>query len=135
MSYTLSKSMLDAVTFYNQFSGHRSDADNSRHNPTDTPHNLSLAFTTRRCPGKFVVSGVYRCLSTGPFGVSAGFDLDGDGNIQNDRPKGLPSRWRGDVESQLALINAFRANPCSFAYPGVNCTARPRRRSPPICCT
>ena len=31
---------------------------------------------------------------------------------------------RGDVVQQLALINAFRANPCSFVYPGVNCTAR-----------
>jgi len=127
VSYTFSKSMLDAVTFYNQFSGTDRTPDNRGHNPTDTPHNLSMAFTTHPLPGKFVVSGVYRYLSTGPFGVSAGFDLDGDGNIQNDRPRGLPvTVGRGDVESQLALINAFRANPCSFAYPGVNCTARPQ---------
>lgn len=126
ISYTYSKSMLDAVTFYNQFSGTDRTPDNTGHNPTDTPHNLSVAFTTNPLPGKFIVSGVYRYLSTGPFGVSAGFDLDGDGNIQNDRPKGLPvTVGRGDVDSQLALINAFRANPCAFAFAGVSCTARP----------
>jgi len=70
---------------------------------------------------------VYRYLSTGPLTVSAGIDLDGDGNIQNDRPKGLPiTVGYGDVDAQLALINAFRGNPCSFVYPGVTCTARPQ---------
>jgi hypothetical protein len=84
-----------------------------------------VAFTTAPLPGQFLLSGVFRGLSTGPFGISAGFDLDGDGNIQNDRPKGLPvTVGHGDVDAQLALINAFRANPCSFAYPGVTCTAR-----------
>jgi hypothetical protein len=127
VSYTFSKSMLDAVTFYNQFSGTDRTPNNFGHNPTDTPHNLSIAFTSKPLPGKFIISGVYRYLSTGPFGVSAGFDLDGDGNIQNDRPKGLEvTAGRGDVDAQLALINAFRANPCSFAYPGVACTARPQ---------
>jgi outer membrane receptor protein involved in Fe transport len=127
VSYTYSKSMLDAVTFYNQFSGTDRTPDNRGHNPTDTPHNLSVAFTTNPLPGKFILSGVYRYLSTGPFGVSAGFDLDGDGNIQNDRPKGLPvTVGRGDVDAQLALINAFRANPCTYAFAGVTCTARPQ---------
>lgn len=127
VSYTYSKSFLDAVTFYNQFSGTDRTPDNRGYNPTDTPHNLSVAFTTTPLPGQFLLSGVFRGLSTGPFGVSGGFDLDGDGNIQNDRPKGLPvTVGHGDVEAQLALINAFRANPCSFAYPGVACSARPQ---------
>jgi carboxypeptidase family protein/TonB-dependent receptor-like protein len=126
VSYTYSRSLLDAVTFYNQFSGTDRTPDNNGYNPTDTPHNLSAAFTTTSLPGGFIVSGVYRYLSTGPFGVSAGIDLDGDGNIQNDRPKGLPvTVGHGDVASQLALINAFRANPCAYTFPGVPCTARP----------
>jgi hypothetical protein len=127
VSYTYSRSFLDAVTFYNQFSGTDRTPDNRGYNPTDTPHNLSVAFTTAPLPGQFLLSGVFRGLSTGPFGVSAGFDLDGDGNIQNDRPRGLPvTVGHGDVDEQIALINAFRANPCSFAYPGVACTARPQ---------
>lgn len=126
VSYTFSHSLLDAVTFYNQFSGTDRTPDNYGYNPTDTPHNLSTAFTTTPLPGGFVVSGVFRYLSTGPFSVSAGIDLDGDGNIQNDRPKGLPvTVGHGDVASQLALINAFRANPCAYTFPGVTCTARP----------
>jgi len=127
VSYTYSRSYLDAVTFYNQFSGTDRTPDNRGYNPTDTPHNVSASFTTAPLPGGFVLSGVYRYLSTGPFSVSAGFDLDGDGNIQNDRPKGLPvTVGHGDVDGQLALINAFRANPCAYAYPGVTCTARPQ---------
>ena len=34
--------MLDAVTFYNQFSGTDRTPDNYGYNPTDTPHNLSI---------------------------------------------------------------------------------------------
>src|SRR5262249_35587252 len=79
VSYTYSKSILDAVTFYNQFSGTDRTPDNNGHNPTDTPQNLSVSFTTAPLPGQFILSGVYRYLSTGPFGVSAGIDLDGDG--------------------------------------------------------
>jgi outer membrane receptor protein involved in Fe transport len=127
VSFTYSRSLLDAVTFYNQFSGTDRTPDNNGYNPTHTPENLSVSFTTKPLPGQFVLSGVYRYLSTGPLTVSAGIDLDGDGNIQNDRPKGLPiTVGYGDVDAQLALINAFRGNPCSFVYPGVTCTARPQ---------
>ena len=43
--------------------------------------------------------------------MSAGRDLDGDLNTQNDRPAGLPiTVGRGNVEEQLAIINAFRAS-------------------------
>ena len=38
-------------------------------------------------------------------------DLDGDLNTSNDRPAGLPQTvGRGDVPSQLAIINAFRTS-------------------------
>jgi len=43
--------------------------------------------------------------------VQAGVDLDGDGQTQSDRPAGLPiTVGMGDVDSQLAIINAFRAS-------------------------
>jgi hypothetical protein len=131
LSYTYSRSILNAVTFYNQFSGTDRTPDNYGFNPTNTPNNLSLTFTTIPLPGKIVLSGVFRGLSTGPFSVSAGIDLDGDGNTANDRPKGLPvTVGQGDVNGQVALINAFRANPCSFVYYStVTCTAKPE---PPI---
>jgi len=126
VSYTYSKSFLDAVTFYNQFSGTDRTPNNRGHNPTDTPHNLSFSFTTAHLPWDIVLSGVFRGLSTGPRSVNAGFDLDGDQNIQNDRPRGLPvTVGHGDVAAQLALINDLRANPCAFVYfQGVPCTTR-----------
>ncbi len=56
------------------------------------------------------LSGVFRAISGGPLGVTAGIDLDGDLNAQNDRPVGLPiTVGRGDVGRQLELINAYRA--------------------------
>jgi hypothetical protein len=127
VSYTYSRSLIDGVTFYSTFSGTERFRQNYAYNPTDTPHNLSVAFATRDLPGKIVLSGVFRGVSGGPRTVAAGFDLDGDANISNDRPRGLPQTvGHGDVNGQLALINAFRANPCGFVYfPNVPCTAKP----------
>jgi hypothetical protein len=126
ISYTYSRSKLDGLTFYSTFSGTDRTPNNYAYNPTDTPHNLSIAASTT-LPGKFQVSGVFRAISGGPRPVSAGFDLDGDLNTSGDRPAGLPQTiGRGDVAGQLAIINAFRANPCAFVYyAGVTCTARP----------
>ena len=127
VSYTYSRSLINAVTFYNVFSGTDRTPDNYAYNPTNTPENLSLSFATVALPGKIILSGVFRALSTGPFAVSAGIDLDGDGNIQGDRPPGLPQTvGYGDVAGQVALINAFRANPCGYVNPGVTCTAKPQ---------
>ena len=43
--------------------------------------------------------------------MSAGIDLDGDGNTSGDRPAGLPPRLgRGDPDAELAIINDFRAS-------------------------
>lgn len=110
VSYTYSKSMLDAVTFYSTYSGTDRTPNNYAYNPTDTPHNLSVAASTS-LPFKFQLSGVFRATSGGPIPVSAGIDLDGDLNTSGDRPAGLPQTvGRGDVASQLSIINAFRAS-------------------------
>src|SRR3954468_4952658 len=110
ISYTYSKSMLDGVTFYSTFSGTDRTPNNFAYNPTDTPHNLSVAASTS-LPWKFQLSGVFRAISGGPLPVSAGIDLDGDLNTSGDRPAGLPQTvGRGDVPSQLSEINTFRAS-------------------------
>ncbi|PYQ96101.1 MAG: hypothetical protein DMF96_19780 [Acidobacteria bacterium] len=110
ISYTYSKSILDGVTFYSTYSGTDRTPDNYSYNATDTPHNLSIAASTS-LPLKFQLSGVFRAISGGPRPVSAGVDLDGDLNTSNDRPAGLPQTvGRGDVPSQLAIINAFRTS-------------------------
>jgi hypothetical protein len=110
ISYAYSKSMLDGVTFYSTYSGTDRTPRNYAHNPTDTPHNLSIAASTS-LPWTFQLSGVFRAISGGPLPVSAGVDLDGDLNTSGDRPVGLPQTvGRGDVAQQLQLINAFRAS-------------------------
>jgi hypothetical protein len=109
ISYAYSKSMLDGVTFYSTYRGTDRTPREKGMNPTDTPHNLSIAASTS-LPYGLQVSGVFRAISGGPLAVSAGVDLDGDLNTQNDRPAGLPiTVGRGDVARQLELINAFRA--------------------------
>jgi len=110
ISYAYSRSILDGVTFYSTFRGTDRTPAEKGYNPTDTPHNLSVAASTS-LPWDIHLSGVFRAISGGPLGVSAGVDLDGDLNTQNDRPAGLPPTvGRGDVEGQLTLINAFRAS-------------------------
>lgn len=110
VSYTYSKSIIDGLTFYSNFSGTDRTPNNYAYNPTDTPHNLSVAASTS-LPFKFQLSGVFRAISGGPLPVSAGIDLDGDLNTSGDRPPLLPQTvGRGDVPSQLAQINAFRAS-------------------------
>jgi hypothetical protein len=109
VSYAYSKSTLDGVTFYSTFRGTDRTPREKGLNPTDTPHNLSVAASTS-LPFGVQLSGVFRAISGGPLGVSAGIDLDGDLNTQNDRPVGLPiTVGRGDVAKQLEIINAFRA--------------------------
>ncbi len=109
VSYAYSKSTLDGVTFYSTFRGTERTPREKGMNPTDTPHNLSVAASTS-LPWGVQLSGVFRAISGGPLAVTAGIDLDGDLNTQNDRPAGLPiTVGRGDVAKQLELINAFRA--------------------------
>jgi hypothetical protein len=48
-------------------------------------------------------------ISGEPLAVTTGLDLDGD-TITSDRPVGLPPTvGRGDVDTQLGVINAYRA--------------------------
>jgi hypothetical protein len=109
VSYAYSRSTLDGVTFYSTFRGTERTPREKGMNPTDTPHNLSVAASTT-LPWGVQLSGVFRAISGGPLGVTAGVDLDGDLNSQNDRPEGIePTVGRGDIEEQLARINAFRA--------------------------
>jgi hypothetical protein len=126
VAYTYSKSMLDGVTFYGTYPGTQRTPQNLTHNPTDTPHNLSLNFSSATLPGRLQLSGIFRYVSGGPRTASAGFDLDGDLQPSGDRPPGVPQFvGRGDVDAQLQAINLFRSNPCAFAFSGVPCSAKP----------
>jgi hypothetical protein len=110
VSYAFSKSTIDGVTFYSTYRGTERTPQQKGYNSTDTPHNLSIAASTS-LPWDFQLSGVFRAISGTPFGVNAGIDLDGDLNPQGDRPVGLPPVvGRGDVDTQLRLINDFRAS-------------------------
>jgi hypothetical protein len=55
-----------------------------------------------RLPYGVMFSGILRALSGTPYAVSAGFDIDGDGQVQNDRPAGLPiTVGRENVDESL----------------------------------
>jgi len=109
VSYTLSRSYRDGVEFYGDFRGTQRTPDEKGYNNTDQRHNLTLSAATT-LPWDIQVSGIGKFISGSPFWVQAGYDLDGDGSIQYDRPAGLPHTvGRGDVASQLQIINALRA--------------------------
>jgi len=110
VSYTLSKSWLDGVDFYSTVRGTQRAPQETGYNTTDTRHNLTASASTN-LPWNFQVSGILKLVSGFPIGrVQSGVDLDGDGNTAGDRPVGLPPRLgRGDVEAELAIVNAFRA--------------------------
>jgi hypothetical protein len=56
------------------------------------------------------LSGIVRWISGTPRTATAGFDIDGDGQTQNDRPQGLGiTVGRENVERDLEIINALRA--------------------------
>ena len=89
VSYTYSKSNARRRDLLQTFRGTERTPREEGDNPTDTPHNLSVAASTN-LPWAFQLSGVFRAISGGPLAVTAGTDLDGDLNTQNDRPEGLP---------------------------------------------
>jgi hypothetical protein len=126
-SYTYSQSIIDAATFYGTYIF----GNNYAYNPTHTPHNFSLSFTTRLMPKVGIrLSGIYSFVSGPPYPVNAGISLDGHQNTASQLPAGLQQTvGYGDTAGQLQIINAFRANPCSFAVAGSGCTASPL---PPI---
>jgi len=74
-----------------------------------TRHNLSASAAVA-LPYGVQFSGILRALSGTPFAVTAGFDIDGDTQVQNDRPAGLPiTVGREDVADSLRIINQLRA--------------------------
>jgi hypothetical protein len=109
VSYTLSSSKRDGVNHYQTYPGTMRTPDETGYSEQDTRHNLSMAAAVS-LPYGFQFSSILRALSGTPFGVSAGTDIDGDGQTQNDRPAGLPiTVGRENVAESLRIINAFRA--------------------------
>jgi outer membrane receptor protein involved in Fe transport len=109
VSYTFSRSWLDGVDFYSTVRGTQRTPQESGYNTTDTRHNLTVS-ASATLPWDFQLSGIAKFVSGFPIGrISAGVDLDGDGNTSGDRPSGLPPRLgRGDVAEELRLTNEFR---------------------------
>jgi hypothetical protein len=110
VSYTLSKQILDGVDFFNTVRGTQRTPQEKGYHVLDTLHNLSVSASTD-LPGQIQLSGIVRALSGSPRKIAAGTDLDGDGSTTGDRPLGLdPTVGRGDLDTQLRLINEFRAS-------------------------
>ena len=108
VSYTLSRTYLNGVTHFANFPGTMRTPQEEGYSGQDTRHNLSIAASTS-LPWDFELSGVLRALSGAPYNVQAGFDVDGDGQTQGDRPPGLPiTVGREDVEESLAIIDELR---------------------------
>jgi hypothetical protein len=108
ISYTFSKQRINGVDFFSTLRGTQRTPQEEGDHPLDTPHNISVSASTT-LPFAIQVSGIVKALSGPPFKVQAGPDLDGDGVATGDRPRGVPPTiGRGDVDQQLALINAFR---------------------------
>jgi hypothetical protein len=123
VSYTYSQSIIDAATFFGTYLF----ANNYAYNPTNTPHNLSVSFTTALMPKVGLrLSGIYSFVSGPPYPVNAGISLDGHQNPASQLPPGLEQTvGYGDTAAQLQVINAFRANPCAYVVAGAPCTATP----------
>ncbi len=117
VSYAYSRSMINSTTYYSQYVGTQRTPQNYSYNPTDTPSNLSISAASKEFFHGFKVSTIFRGLSGSPYSTTAGYDLDGDGQASNDRPRGLPQYvGRGDIDAQLGTINAYRSNPCAFLF-------------------
>jgi outer membrane receptor protein involved in Fe transport len=110
VSYTLSRSYRDGVDHYQTYPGTMRTPQEKGYSNMDSRHNLSIAGATT-VPWGIQVSGIVRALSGTPYNASAGFDIDGDGQNQNDRPLGLPSTvGREKVSQSLQIINELRAS-------------------------
>ena len=108
VSYTLSKSLRDGVSFFAFLRGTQRTPHSYGYNNTDQRHNLTLSAATK-LPWGLEVAGIGKFISGSPLVVQAGYDIDGDGSVQDDRPPGLPPTvGRGNVASQLQIINNLR---------------------------
>lgn len=109
VSYTLSGTYRDGVNHYQTYPGTMRTPNERGYSEQDTRHNLSVSAATT-LPLGIQFSSILRALSGTPFAVSAGYDIDGDGQVQNDRPVGLPiTVGREKVQESLDIINALRA--------------------------
>jgi hypothetical protein len=109
VSYTLSRSYRDGVNFFGTFRGTQRTPDERGYNDTDQRHNVTFSAATT-LPWQIQLSGIVKAVSGSPMLVQAGFDMDGDGSITNDRPAGLPTRvGREKNEESLRIINDLRA--------------------------
>ena len=116
-SYTLSRSYLDGVEFFNIVRGTQRTPQERGYSPIDQRHNFTAA-ATFSFPWQLQLSGIVKMVSGSPMPVQAGFDLDGDRSPMNDRPEGLPiTVGRGDEENALRLINTLRVNLSTAARP------------------
>ena len=108
-SYTISRSYMDGVEFFNIVRGTQRTPQETGYSPSDQRHNLTAA-ATFALPWQLQISGILKLISGSPMPVQAGFDLDGDRSLTSDRPEGLPiTVGRGDEENALRLINALRS--------------------------
>lgn len=109
VSYTLSRSYRDGVNFFGTFRGTQRTPNERGYNDTDQRHNVTVS-AAGMLPGGIQLSGIVKAVSGSPMLVQAGFDMDGDGSITNDRPPGLPTRvGRDKVDESLVIINGLRA--------------------------
>jgi hypothetical protein len=112
VSYTFSKAISDgtddnASTSTDPFNTFGNDDRGLDEN--DRRHALSWSSIVQ-LPYGVQLSGIVWLRTGNPWDVTAGVDLDGDGNRQ-DRPAGLAKNSGGRrSESNLAIINAFRAS-------------------------
>src|SRR5262249_27357072 len=108
--YTLAFSTRDGVNHYQNYFGTMRTPQQYGYQEGGNRHNLTVSGSTH-LPWDLQVSGIVRWLSGSPYTVQAGVGLDRGGPRQSDRPVGLPiTVGMGDVDAQLAIINAFRAS-------------------------
>lgn len=109
VSYTLSTTKRDGVNHYQNYPGTMRTPAEKGYSEQDTRHNLSASAAVT-LPYGVQFSSILRALSGTPYAVSAGFDIDGDTQVQNDRPAGLPiTVGRENVAESLRIINELRA--------------------------
>jgi hypothetical protein len=109
-SYTISRSYMDGVEFFNIVRGTQRTPQETGYSPSDQRHNVTAA-ATFGLPWQLQLSGILKLISGSPMPVQAGFDLDGDRSLTSDRPEGLPiTVGRGDEAHALRLINGLRGS-------------------------
>ena len=99
----------DGVNHYQTYPGTMRTPSEKGYSEQDTRPNLSASAAVS-LPFGVQFSSILRALSGTPFAVAADFDIDGDGQVQNDRPVGLPiTVGREEVAESLRIINELTA--------------------------